>query len=335
MPPPREFIELTAIARGYQRSQALKVAAELAIADLLAGGPRSVEDLAAETGTDGRTLYRLLRALASIGVFRELDDRTFELNGMADLLRIDHPMSVAPVVMMFCADYEWRAWGELAHSVRTGENAAVQALGMDVWEHRRLHREAAEVFNAAMRTLTRSSADEVHAYDFGRHRVIVDLGGGTGSMLASILRAHPQPLGILFDQPEVVAQAAPLLEEEGVAHRVEMVGGSFFEAVPSGADAYVLRRVLHDWTDEPCVVILHRVREAMGKGARLLVIDGVIGQPNAEPGVKFLDLMMLVSAGGRERTEDEWRQVLAAGGFRLEQAIPATATTHILVCAPA
>ncbi len=276
-----------------------------------------------------------MRALAAIGVFNELDGRVFELNAVAELLRTDHPMSVAPAVMMLCADYEWAAWGELGHSVASGENAAVHALGMDVWAHRRLHPEAGDVFDAAMRTFTRAAADEVHAYDFGRHRVIADLGGGTGAMLALILRAYPQPRGILFDQPQVVGDAARLLEREGVADRVEVVGGSFFDAVPSGADAYILRRVLHDWMDEPSLTILRRVRAVLTAEARLLVIDGVVGPPNADPLLKFLDLMMLVSAGGRERTQHEWEQLLGDAGFRVEQSVPATATTHILVCAPA
>jgi hypothetical protein len=335
MPPPREFIELATIARAYQGSRALTVAADLAIADRLVDGPKSAEELAVETGTHPPTLYRVLRALASIGVFHELDDRKFALNDVAEFLRSDHPLSVAPLARMLGADYEWKAWGELHHSVRTGANAAVHALGIDAWEYRRLHPEDNEVFDAAMRTLTRSYADEVSAYDFARHRMIADIGGGTGALIAAILQAYPDSRGILFDQPQVVANAAPVLEGAGVADRVELLGGNFFDNVPDGADAYILRRILHDWVDDKCVEILRCIRSAMTNEATLLVIEGVVGRPNEDPVIKFLDLMMLVSAGGRERTETEWRALLSESGFRLEQMVPATANSHLLVALPA
>ncbi len=330
-----EFIQLFSITRAYQRSRALTVAADLGIADLLAEKPMTAGDLAARTGTHAPTLYRLLRALSSIGVFLEGNDRTFSLTPMAEYLRVDHPMSLAPAARMFGGDYEWRAWGDLAHSVRTGENAARHALGMDVWTHRQQHPEDGEIFDAAMRTLSRSTASlEIAAYDFGRHRVVADIAGGTGAMLAAVLAEHPGLTGILFDQPQVVAGAPPVLDTSGVADRVDIQSGSFFDRVPQGADAYILRRILHDWPDEDCVRILHRCHEAMDADARLLVIDAVIGPPNEDALAKFLDLMMLVSAGGRERTEQEWIALLTAGRFRLERAIPASANSHVLEAVP-
>ena len=334
MPPPREFTELLAIARGYQRSQALAVAARLRVADLLATGPQTAAELARSTGTHAPTLYRLLRALSSIGVFTELTGQSFENSALSEYLRSDHALSVAPTVEMFCGDYEWTAWGALDHSVRTGENAATHALGMDVWEHRRLNPDAGSTFDAAMRTLSRANDDEVGAHDFGSFAVIADIGGGTGALLSAILREHPQQRGILFDQPHVVENAAPVLAAAGVEERVEVVGGSFFESVPTGADAYVLRRILHDWTDEQCVEILQCLRRAMAPAARLLVIDAVVGAPNEDPLAKWLDLMMLVSAGGRERTIEEWVAVLADGGFRLVSTAAATASTNVIVAAP-
>jgi hypothetical protein len=333
--PPSEFIELASLARAYQRSQALAVAAELGIADLLGDRERVVDDLAAESGTHAGTLYRLLRALASIGVFSERADRGFALTPLGQYLRSDHPLSVRPVVLMLCSDYEWEAWGELRYSVRTGENAAMHALGMDVWEHRRRHPVAGEVFDASMRTLSRASAPgEIAAYDFGRHDVIADVGGGTGAMLAEILRAHPRSRGILFDQPDVVRGAPDVLAEAGVAGRVEIVAGSFFDNAPPGADAYLLRRILHDWPDPQCVLILGKIRRVLPDDGRLLVIDGIVGPPNDDPLVKFLDLMMLVSAGGRERTEGEWRNVLSSAGFRLERTTRGSASTHVLEAVP-
>ena len=333
--PRQEFVELLGIVRGYQRSRALTVAAELGIADLLHDGRRSVENLAADTGTDADTLYRLLRALASIGVFHEEAERAFTNTAMSEYLRSDHPLSVGPVARMFGADYEWKAWGELLHSVRTGENAARHALGMDVWEYRRKHPEANEVFNAAMRTFSSGDAEGLlAAYDFGRHRVIADIGGGTGAALASILRAFPQTRGLLFDQPQVVANAGAVLDAAGVAERVEVTSGSFFESVPTGADAYMLRRVLHDWMDAEATEILRCVRRSMSTDDLVLVVDAVVGPPNDDPLVKFLDLMMLVSEGGRERSEPEWRALLAAAGFGLVGTTRATPNLHVIEAAP-
>src|SRR5882757_956536 len=291
---PKEFVDLVAISRGYQRSQALRVAAELGIADLLSGSPRSVGELAATTRSHQAALYRLLRALSAIGVFHEDSGHRFALTAMGEYLRTDHALSVDPVIRMFCADYEWRAWGDLLHSVQTGENAAVHVLGMDIWEYRHEHPGHGRICDAAMRTLSGiTTPDILSAYDFGRYRVVADIGGGTGTMLASILASHPGVRGILFDQAHVVAHADPVLEAAGVANRVEVVTGDFFQAVPRGADAYLLRRILHDWPDDRATQILRRVHQAMTPEARLVIVDAVIGPPNHDPLAKFLDLMML------------------------------------------
>ena len=333
---PKEFVDLVAISRGYQRSQALRVAAELGIADILSGGPLSVGELAATTRSHQAALYRLLRALSAIGVFHEDSEHRFALTAMGEYLRTDHARSVDPVIRMFCADYEWRAWGDLLHSVQTGENAAVHVLGMDIWEYRREHPDHGQIFDAAMRTLSGiTTPDVLSAYDFGRHRVVADIGGGTGTMLASILASNPGVRGILFDQAHVVAHAGPVLEAAGVANRVEVVPGDFFEAVPRGADLYLLRRILHDWPDDRSTQILRRVHQAMTPEARLVIVDAVIGPPNHDPLAKFLDLMMLVSAGGHERTEPEWITLLATADFRFERATPATSNSHVIEATPA
>lgn len=336
MAPPAEFVELMGIVRGYQRSRVLTVVAELGIADLLRDGPQPVDDLAARTGTDAPTLYRVLRAVASIGVFVEEEGRRFALTAMGEYLRRDHPLSVDPPARMFGADYEWRAWGEIRHSVRTGGNGAVHALGMDVWEYRRRHPEYSEVFDAAMRTFTRGDeAGVLAAHDFGRYGVVADIGGGTGAQLAAVLVAHPAARGVLFEQEHVLPGADAVLSEAGVADRVTCVPGDFFDAVPGGADAYLLVRILHDWVDADAVRILRRVREAMTPDARLLIIDAVVGPPNEDAAVKFLDLMMLISAGGRERTEPEWRALLAEGGMCFVGATRASPNRHVIEAAPA
>jgi hypothetical protein len=194
--PPQELGELLAVVRGYQRSRAVTVAAELGIADLLRDGPCDVHELAAATGTHAAALYRLLRGLASIGVFAEEPGRRFALSPMGRYLCRDHPFSVDPVARMFGGDYQWRAWGELSHSVRTGENAAVHALGCNIWEYRHRNPEYGVVFDAAMRTLSRvDSAAVLAAHDFGRYGVVADIGGGTGAVLAAVLAAHPAARG--------------------------------------------------------------------------------------------------------------------------------------------
>jgi hypothetical protein len=330
-----EIGDLLAMVRGYQVSKAMAAAAELGVADLLRDGARPVDELAAVTRTDPPTLYRLLRALAAVGVFHEDGARRFSLTPIGEYLRRDHPQSVDPLVRMFCADYEWQAWGALDHSVRTGDNAAVHALGMDVWEYRRRHAEHSELFDAAMRTLSRSAtAGILAAHDFGRYGVVADIGGGTGALLASVLRAHPAVRGVLYDQEHVVAGAAAVLADAGVADRVTVLAGDFFAGVPHGADAYLLRTILHDWPDDDATRILDRLREAMEPDARLVLVDAVVGPPNEDPGSKFLDLMMLVSAGGRERTEPEWAALLARSGFRTVGTTRATRTSHVIEAVP-
>ena len=331
-----DFAELMGIAVSYQRSRALTVATELGIADLLRGGPRPIADLAQATHTHEPTLYRLLRALASIGVFHEDSERSFSLTPMGQLLRSDVPSSVGAIARFFGRDYHWTAWGHLLHSVRTGENASRAALGTDVWTYRERHPEENEIFNAAMAALSRAgAAQEMAAYDFSRHRIIADIAGGTGALLAAILQKQPDSRGILFDQPHVVAAARAILDRAGVADRVRIESGSFFEGVPSGADAYVMRRILHDWPDAEAVTILRCCRAAMRPDARLLLIESVVGEPNEDPQSKFLDLVMLVSAGGRERTESEWRALLAEGGFHLCQVHPAGPTSAVIEASPA
>jgi hypothetical protein len=204
-----------------------------------------------------------------------------------------------------------------------------------VWEYRRRHPEDGEVFDAAMLALSRAdSAGILAAHDFGGYGTVADIGGGTGAVLAAVLAPHPGVRGILFDQPQVVAGAGAVLAEAGVAERVTVVGGDFFVEVPAGADAYILARVLHDWSDEDALRILRRVRAAMTADARLLLLEGVVGPPNEDPMIKFLDVMMLVSAGGRERTEGEWRELLAGADLELAGATRAGPARHVIEAVP-
>jgi O-methyltransferase domain/Dimerisation domain len=315
--------DLMRLINGYQVSQAIHVATTLGIADLLKEGPRRSEDLSAATGCHGRSLYRLLRALAAVGVFHEDGDRRFSLTAMGECLRTDVANSAAGWAAFVGRPYVWQAWANLVHSVRTGENAFRHLHGTDVWHYRAEHPEEAAIFDRAMTAIARASVDAVvGSYDFAGLGCIVDVGGGHGALLAGILRAHPPARGILFDQPHVVVGADALLGEAGVAERCEVVGGSFFDAIPAGGDAYILKSILHDWEDEPATAILAACRRAIGPAAKLLVVEHLIAPPNQVPEGKFSDLNMMVSPGGEERTREEFAALFAAAGFRLVTTVP-------------
>ncbi len=309
---------LLRLVNGFQVSQAISVAATLGIADLLKDGARSSDDLAGATGTHPRSLYRLLRALASVGVLQELAGHRFALTPMGECLRSDSPQPVGPWAAFIGAPPLWQAWGNLLHSIRTGENAFRYTHGTDPWTFRARDAAAGALFDRAMTALSTSVAQGVlDAFDFGPFACIVDVGGGHGALLAAILTAYPAAGGILFDQPHVVAGAQAVLCAAGVADRCRIVGGSFFEAVPGGGDAYVLKSIIHDWEDEPSIAILRQCRRAMGDQGRLLVIERELLPPNEGPETKFSDLNMLVGPMGQERTTDEYAALYAPAGFRL------------------
>jgi len=323
------------MANAYQVSQAIHVAATLGIADLLWDGPRSVDELAAATGSRATALYRLLRALASVGVFAEADGR-FSQTSLSEYLRTDAPGSVRAWAMYMGRPYVWSPWAYLGDSVRTGEPVFPALHGTSAWDYRAAHPEEGAIFDAAMTGLSAAAAAAVvRSYDFSRIRVLVDVGGGQGELLAAILAANPAVRGILFDQPHVVAGAGSVLERAGVADRCEVVGGSFFEAVPGGADAYLLKSVVHDWDDARAVEILRGCREAMSETGRLLLVEGVI-QPGNEPDrMKLVDLHMLVMLGGQERTAEDFQRLYAEAGFRLTGIIPTGSPSNIVEGVPA
>jgi hypothetical protein len=317
--------ELLRLVNGYQASQAIHVAATLGIADLLADGARSSDDVAEAAGADPDALYRLLRALAALGVLHEEDGRRFSLTELGDGLRSDAPQSVAGWAAYIGRPAYWQAWGALLHSVRTGETAFPAVHGTDVWDYRAHRPEDSAAFDRAMTASTRTiDAAVVEAYDFGRYGTIVDVGGGRGALLAALLRRHPAMQGVLFDRPHVVAEAVELLEEAGVADRCRIKGGSFFDGVPAGADAYLLKSIVHDWEDPEATAILERCRAAIGdRGGALLLVERDLGPPNEVPAAKLSDLNMLVAPGGRERTQEEYAALLAASGFAFAGATAA------------
>jgi len=314
---------LRRLVNGYQVTQAIHVAATLGIADLLRDGPRSSADVAAATETHAPSLHRVLRALAALGVLHEGDDGRFSLTPIGECLRSDADEPVGGWADYVGRPAHFRAWGALLHTVRTGENAFESVHGTDVWEYRARHPQDGAVFDHAMTDISRrANAHLLETYDFGGLDLVVDVGGGHGALLAAVLGAHPPIRGVVFDQPHVVAGAPEVLAAARVADRCEVVGGSFFEAVPPGGDAYMLKAILHDWEDDDAVRILRRCRAAVSEGGMVLVVERELGAPNESSAAKLSDLNMMVGPGGRERTRDEFADLLSAGGFALQRVVP-------------
>ena len=317
--------DLLRLVDGFRVTQTIYAGVELGIPDFLAEGERTADDLADASGADPPTLYRLLRALASLGIVHEGDERRFSLTDLGRPLRSDVPGSLRGWVRLQGRDYLWRSWGNLANAVREGQNSFRMVHGTDIWEWRAEHADESAIFDEAMRSMTiGANASILDAYDFGQFGTIVDVAGGNGTLIAALLAAHPASRGILFDQEHVVSGAEPILRAAGVLDRCEIVAGSFFASVPEGADAYVLKWIIHDWEDEESVAILRTCRAAMGTDAVVLLIERDLGQPNEDPVAKLADLNMLVMPGGRERTLDEYAALFGAADLRLVAAHPTT-----------
>ena len=322
--------DLRRLINGYQVSQALHVVAALGIADRLATSPMSAPELAADLKVSETLLYRLLRAVASIGVLEELSGQRFQLTELGEGLRSDVPGSLAGWAVFYGRPYIWAAWARLADGVRTGDNPFQLEHGTDIWSYRQAHPEEAAIFSAAMNSITgQVTAAVVSSYDFSRFGEVVDVAGGGGALIAAILGRHPHLRGVLFDLPHVVAGDRDFVEAAGVADRCRLIGGSFFEKVPDGADVYVLKSILHDWSDEDSMRILKTCRAAMRRDATLLVIERILGPRNEDRDGSFSDLLMFVGPGGRERNVEEWELLLREGGFDLHEVIPAESVAII------
>jgi hypothetical protein len=314
----------------FWQSRALAVNTELELADLLAERPVPVDVLAAQTKTDAASLYRLLRALESIGIFSQVSPGVFANTPQSECLRKDVPHSLSAFVRaeLSTGGGIYEAWAGLEKSVRTGKKAFDAIHGYDFWEFCRRNPHAGEVFNEAMGQVRNGTSPAItHSYDWSKFEVIADIGGGLGVQLNSILDAFPSCRGILFDQPQVLEQAIP-------HERVQLMSGNFFEQVPTGADAYILNGVIHDWNDSDASVIVGKVRQAMKAGARLAVMEDIIPDTPQFSFGKWLDLLMLAVPGGRERTEIEFRQLLSSAGFDLEEIVATPAPQSILIAKP-
>jgi SAM-dependent methyltransferase len=321
LPPDAQLLQLVS---GAFLSQAVYVAAKLGLADLLADGPRTAKDLAEKTETDERSLYRVLRALASVGAFTEETDKTFSNTPMTETLKSDHPRSARDLTIWMSEPEHWKVYGALMHSVKTGKPAWDHVHSEPVFPYLfKTNTELGDIFNRAMTSYSHQSIGPViEAYDFSGAETIADIAGGFGHLLAAVLAANPKAKGVLFDMKEVLAGAPKMLDSYGVSDRVELVEGDFFSAIPVKADIYLLKHIIHDWYDDNNEKILRNIRESMPDDGKVLIIDAVVPEGNDPHFSKIIDLEMLMSPGGVERTEAEFDELLNKSGFKLNRIIP-------------
>ncbi|HZU48131.1 MAG TPA: methyltransferase [Mycobacterium sp.] len=303
-------------------SQAITVAAQLGVADALAGGPLTIDELAAKVGADADALRRLLRALISRGIFCHRDDGRYCLNWLAHTLRSDAPVSMACAARFYGSREQRERWTLMEDAIRSGNSVVPAMHGKGSFDYFAEQPELAELFNQTMTSISELTTGAVVAgYDFSAHRTIVDVGGGQGQLLAAIVAATPSSHGVLYDLPWVVAGAPNVLRANDVSDRVCIAEGSFFESVPSGGDAYILKNIIHDWPDEKAVQILRNVRSAARPGATVLLIELVIPEHDRDFPGKWADLEMLLNLGARERTAAEYRALLGQAGFRMTRVV--------------
>jgi hypothetical protein len=318
-PAPRD--SLIRLMNGYWHTQAIYVAAKLGLADLVQHGAKSAEELAAATKTNPRALYRLLRALAGVGIFVESEDGRFALTPMAECLA-EGTGSVRSLAIVR-GEWQYQAWGELLYSVETGKSAFDKIYGQPLFDYLAKNPDKGKLFDAAMTGVhgpeTQALLEE---YDFSGIGTLADIGGGNGEVISSILKQYPRMRGILFDMPSVVERTRANLKAAGLESRCDVRPGNFFAEVPGGADAYLLRHIIHDWNDEQSITILRNCKKAMGPKGKLLVVEGIVPSGNEPSLSKFFDLAMMILPGGMERTLEEYRQLFEASGFQITEVVP-------------
>ena len=329
LPPDAQILQL---ALGAFVSQAIYVAAKLGIADILADGPRDVKYLSEKTASHERSLYRLLRACASTGAFAEVLPKTFANTAMTESLRSDHPRSTRDLTIWMNEEPHWRVYGELLYSVKTGNPAWDKVHGEPVFNYL-FNTDVAlgEIFNRAMTSYSHQSIGPIlEAYDFSGSKTVADIGGGFGHLIAAVLAATPDAKGVLFDVAQVLDGAPEMLERYGVQDRVKLVAGDFCADIPVKADIYMLKHIIHDWYEEKCQMILRNIRKNMPDDAKVLIIDAVIPEDDRPDLGKIIDLEMLMTPGGVERTATEFTELLADSGFKLTRIIPTVGPISIV-----
>lgn len=322
-PQPAEV--LMQFACGFMASRALSIVAELRIADLLANGPKPVAELAKATKTNEDALYRVLRALASVGIFTEVAPRKFGLNPTSELLQSNIPGSLHAMVRFMCDGFHFTTYAEMMHAVKTGETVCQRVLGMPVFEYFAKDRQEGEVFNDAMTSFSSLVIPAVlEVYDFSPISTLMDVAGGHGFVLTSILEKYPQMKGILFEMEHVCEGARARIAGLECKGRCQVVTGDFFKSIPAGADAIIMKHIIHDWDDEKALTILKNCHRALADkpNAKVILLEAVLPAGNEPHLGKFIDLEMLMMPGGRERTEKEFRTLFAKAGFQLTRVVP-------------
>lgn len=323
------------IISGFWISRAVYVIGKLGIPDLLQTGPKTAGELASATNTHAPSLFRILRALVSVGVLNCADGERFAQTPLSETLVTDAPGSLRWFAISELGQEHYPAWGNVMHSVKTGEIAFDNFFGVDVWKYFQQNPEDAAVFNNSMSNVTAAANEAITSlYDFSQFGTIVDVGGGHGGLITSILKQNPQLKGVLFDSPQVIEGARPKIEAAGLADRLETVAGDFFKSVPAGGDAYIMKWIIHDWDDEKSNTILRNCRSRMTANSKLILVDSVVPETNEPHFSKFIDLNMLVMTGGKERTEKEFARLLADAGFKLLRVIPTDLPTSIIEAEP-
>lgn len=327
-PPPHA--QLIQMGTAHWVSRILFVAAKLGLADRLASGAKTADELAGPTGTQAGPLYRLMRALGNLGLLKEDGSRRFTLTPLGEALKTGAPGAARAAILTLASDWMFQGF-DLLHSVQTGKSGIEKSLGMPIFDWLGKNPEAASLFSETMVGFHGAEPAAVaSAYDFSGLGTVVDVGGATGNLLAAVLEKNPKARGILFDLPHVVRDAPALLQSRGVAGRVTIEGGSFFERAPGGGDAYMLSHIIHDWSEEQCLTILRNCRKAMKPESRLLIIEMVLPAGNEPHPGKMLDIMMLVGPGGQERTEAEYGALLAKAGFKLRRVVPTPSAVSVV-----
>lgn len=323
---------LNQLILGQFVARSLGLAAELGIADLLRHGPVDVGDLAARTGSHPDALYRMLRALAAIDVFEERPGKVFANSELSECLRSDVAGSLGPMARWLADISGWTAWGRFDHSVRTGTPAFDAVFGSDCFTWMQSHPASLDLFQAAMSSYSALTGKAVaDAYDFSTIRTLLDVGGGHGTLLSLLLARNPELSGILFDRPEVIERAGATFERASQASRVRLVSGNFLDGVPDGADAIVLKHIIHDWDDAHSARLLGHCRNSLERGGRVLIVDAVLSDEPDSAFTKFLDLeMLVVTPGGRERSESEFERLLSSAGFELARVLPTKSPVSII-----
>lgn len=328
LPPHVQVIQMST---GHWVSKMIYAASKLELADRLSEGPKTAEELAGPTGTHAPSLHRLMRTLAGLGIFAKSDEGRFGLTALGESLKKGSPGSAHETVLTMAGPTFNAAFEEILHSIETGETGFEKAFGMPIFDYYAQHQDEASLFSQSMVGIHGGEPPAVAAvYDFSGFDTIVDVGGATGNMLSTVLSSYEGPRGILYDLPHVVTDAPPSLEKSGVADRVTIETGSFFDSVPSGGDAYILSHIIHDWNEDQCITILSNIRRAMKPDSKLLIVEFVLPEDDSPHFGKIADIIMLVVPGGQERTPSEYEALLAKAGFKMTRVVPTETPVSIV-----